>query len=349
MGLPTGREEGKSGLSVAFLKGLLWVVVSLLALWELLLLLFGPIPEPWGKVLAGGFVSLLALVLIFRNRIPRPGYLLLFILALPLAYWFSLRPSNNRQWRKDLAVLPYATIQGDVITIHNIRNCNYRTDKDYDVRYYHKSFRLSQLCCAYIILSDWGLKKVVHTMFSFGFKNGNKTDYVSFSIEVRKEKGEGYSAIRGFFRNYEIIYVVGDERDLIRLRTNYRKNPPETVRMYRLRPKSPEVLRRVFMDFIHKINRLKEQPEWYNALTSNCMTSAFFLMKPDASKIKSLDWRLVLNGYADELLYEKGVIDNSIPFDELRRRSIINQRAQAAGNSSEFSRLIRRGLPGEKE
>ncbi len=326
------------------IKVVVWLLLLLLTIWETLFLLFGPHSSLLGKVMAVCFVLMLTVVISFRRHLPWMNYIGVFLLILPLLYWVSLKPSNNRQWRKDLAVLPYATVNGTKVTIHNIRNCLYRTDKDYDVHYYTKTFDLSKICCAYVIFSDWGLKKVVHTMFSFGFKNGKKVDYVCFSIEVRKEKGEGYSAVRGFFRNYEIIYVVGDERDLIKLRTNYRKSPPEVVRMYRVRTKSQEALRIVFMDFIRKINKLKEQPEWYNALTGNCMTSAFFLIRPDASRIKNLDWRLILNGYADRLLYEKGVIDNRLPFEEVRRRAIINKRAQAAGNSSDFSRLIRRGI-----
>ena len=326
----------------------LYLCLACLAIWETLFLLFAPYPPLQGRVLAAAFVASLGLILLFRKRFFWAKYLGGLLLLLPLIYWFSLNPSNNRNWRKDLAVLPYATVEGNKVTIHNIRYCKYRTDKDYDVHYYTKTFDLSHLCCAYIILSDWGLHKVVHTMFSFGFRNGNKIDYVCFSIEVRKEKGEGYSAIRGFFKNYEIIYVVGDERDLIKLRTDYRKSPPEVVRMYKLNPPSRKVLRKVFMDFVRKVNHLKEHPEWYNELTSNCMTSAFFLMRPDASRIKSLDWRLILNGYADRLLYEKGVIDNSTPFEEVRRNAIINQRAKAAGNSSNFSKLIRQGVNQER-
>ena len=330
------------------LKALALVLVSILVLWETLLLLFGPLPQGWGKILAPAFLlALLASSLLLKPR--KRGILVaLGLMILPLLYWFSLKPSNNRDWRKDLAVLPYATIQGEKITIHNIRNCDYRTDKDYDVHYYTKTFNLKDLCCADMILSDWGLKKIVHTMFSFGFRRGDKVDYVCISIEVRKEKGEGYSSTRGFFRNYEIIYVVADERDLIRLRTNYRKNPPEEVRLYRLKPQSPEVLRKVFLDYMEKINHLREHPQWYNALTSNCMTSAFFLMKPDAPRAK-LDWRLILNGYADRLLYERGIIDTNLSFQELRKESLINARAQAADKSPDFSRLIREKTPRSKK
>lgn len=325
-------------------KVLITLALTCLALWEVLLLLFGPLPEEWGKVLAPLFASLLLVALFLVKPWKRALVVILIIMALPLAYWFSLKPSNHREWRKDLAVLPYATIEGDRVTIHNIRNCDYRTDKDYHVHYYTRTFRLSQLCCADMILSDWGLHKVVHTMFSFGFKNGNKVDYICISIEVRKEKNEGYSAIRGFFRNYELIYIVGDERDLIRLRTNFRKSPPEEVRLYRLKPRSPEVLRRVFLDYMHKINHLQKHPQWYNALTSNCMTSAVMLMRPDAPGAR-LHWKLILNGYADQYLYEKGILDTSLPFQELRKRSLINQLALEADNSPDFSRLIRKNLP----
>ena len=191
-----------------------------------------------------------------------------------------------------------------------------------------------------LYLVDWGLRKVVHTMISFGFGDG---DYVCISIETRKEKGESYSTTKGFFPQYELAYIVADERDLVRLRTNYRES--DDVYLYRLTPQSDAVVRAVFLAYVREINRLRERPRWYNALTSNCMTSAYCHFRRYAPKAR-MHWKIILNGYADELLYGDGALDRSLPFDELRRRSLVNEAARAAGDSPNFSTLIREGLPG---
>ena len=149
--------------------------------------------------------------------------------ALVLAWWFTLQPSNERDWQPDVAVLPYADINGNQVTLHNIRNCDYRTETDFDVQYYDKTFDLDKLRTADLYMVYWGSPHMAHTMVSFGFEGG---DYVCFSIETRKQKGQGYSAIKGLFRQFELIYIVGDERDLVRLRTNYRQG--EEVYLFRL-------------------------------------------------------------------------------------------------------------------
>ena len=177
-------------------------------------------------------------------------------------------------------------------------------------------------------------------MVSFGFEDGS---YLCISIETRKEVGEEYSSIKGFFRQYELIYIVGDERDLVRLRTNYRQG--ETVYLYRIQGESLEATRQIFLDYVKYINRLKENPEWYNALTGNCTTQIRGHTRPYAGKVW-WDWRILANGYIDELAYELGVLDRSMPFQELKQRSIIKGRAQAADQDPAFSKRIREGLPG---
>ena len=200
-------------------------------------------------------------------------------------------------------------------------------------------FDLDALTSIDLYLVDWGLGSVVHTMLSFGF---NDRDYVAVSIEARKELGEGYSTLRGFFRQYELTYVLADERDVVRLRTNYRQG--ETAYLYRVRG-DKKLFQEVFLDYLESINRLKEQPEWYNALLTNCTTQLRGHTRPYFRKVV-WDWRLLANGYADELAYEKGTLDTSLPFTELKKRSIINARAREADQDADFSRRIRDGLPG---
>jgi hypothetical protein len=314
----------------------------LMAGWAALAILYSNLPgflRPW---LAGifGIASLVALVVWRRDRRVRLGFLSGF--AVVLVYWFLMPPSNNRDWQPDLATLAWAEITGDKVTVHNIRNCDYRTETDFTVQHYERTFDLSKLKGVDFFLVYWGSPKIAHTMMSFDFEGqGN----VCFSIETRKEKGEDYSTVKGFFRQYELIYVVADERDLVRLRTNYReKGKGEDVYLYRLNVK-PETARKVFLSYLGKVNRLKERPEWYNALTENCTTSIRQHTMPYNPNAR-FDWRMIVNGYIDEMLYERKAIDTSLPFAELKKRSYINPRAQAADKDPSFSQLIRVGLPG---
>jgi hypothetical protein len=268
-------------------------------------------------------------------------FLLLFA-ALFAWWWFCIPPSNNRDWQPDVKVLPWAEIKGDSITVHNVRNCEYRTETDYTVRHYDRTYDLRQLKSLDFFLVYWGSPSIAHTMLSFGFRDGS---YLCFSVEARKEVGEGYSAIKGFFKQFELTYIVADERDVIRLRTDYRENGKgEDVYLYRLNvPMS--FARKVLLDYLKEVNSLKDRPQWYRALTSNCTTNIrrhTAQFSPDAS----FDWRIIVNGYIDEMLYEKKRIDQSLPFTELKKRSYINPQAKRIKDLGEFSRLIRVGLPG---
>ena len=252
---------------------------------------------------------------------------------LVLAWWLYLQPSNNRDWQPDVAVLAYADIDGPKVTIHNIRSCLYRAETDFDPRYYDKTFDLDRLQTVDLYMVYWGSPNIAHTMISFGFDDA---DYVCFSIEARKEKGEAYSALRGFFRQFELIYVVADERDVVRLRTNYRQG--EDVYRFRLNA-SPAQARELFLDYLRRLNSLRLHPEWYSALTQNCTTS--IRTQRAASSRSPWDWRILANGHGDELLYERGMINTNLPLAELKQRALVNPRAKAAGNEPDFSRRIR--------
>jgi hypothetical protein len=253
--------------------------------------------------------------------------------ALVLVWWLSLQPSNEREWLADMAVLPHANIAGNKVTIHRIRNCEYRSETDFDVRHYDRAYDLGKLLTVDLYLVYWGSPHMAHTMVSFGFEGG---DYVCFSIETRKEKGEGYSAAKGLFRQFELSYIVADERDLVRLRTNYRQG--EDAYLYRIRM-TPEQSRTFFLDYIRRINELHDHAEWYNALSENC-TTGIRTQRAAADRVP-WDWRMLVNGHLDELLYEHGIITTNRPFAELKQRSHINKRAKAADKSSDFSKLIR--------
>ena len=317
----------------------LWIVLCGMTAWGSLAIFFSYLPHAARPVLSVLF-ALVQLAVLFFLKPKGLAYAIFFALfAIVLAGWLSMKPSNHREWQADVAVLPYADIKGDRVTVHNIRNCDYRSETDYTARYYDQTFDVSKLDAIDLHLVNWGIPYISHTMISFGFQ-GKK--YLCISIETRKEKGEGYSTIKGFFRQYELMYVVADERDLVRLRTNYRKD--EMVYLYRLNGKK-KVFREIFLDYMRYINRLKNKPEWYNALTGNCTTQIRGHTKPYTGKTK-WDWRILLNGQLDEMAYENGLLNQSLPLETLRQKSIINQRAKGLDQHPDFSILIRRGLPG---
>jgi hypothetical protein len=303
--------------------------------WSALALHYGGPPSRWRDALAV-CVALAGLGLVAgRRRHPRARILLAALLGAVVAWWLALTPRNDRDWQPDLAALAWAEIAGDTVTVHNVRHNDYRTEQDYTVRYEDRQYALSRLRTVDLFLSHWGAPLVAHTVVSFGFDGG---EHLAVSIEARKERGEAYSAVAGFFRHYELIYVVADERDVIRLRTSFRG---EDVYLYPIVADAAAV-RGLFLEYLDRLGQLRRRPEWYGALANNCTTAI-----PGHSRQRSWrSWKLLANGYLDELAYEIGAVDRSLPFPELRARSRINERARAAGGGPDFSRRIREGLPG---
>jgi len=299
----------------------------------------GPSQRVLAAALSAGF-GLATLLLLGRIRPWRralAAYAALFFAV--LAWWGSQAPRNDRRWDPSVARLPHAEIAGDQLTIHNVRNFDYRSEHDFDAVWETRHYDLSKLTGADISFTHWGSPWIAHTMVSWVFSQGPP---LVISIETRKEAHESYSALRGFFRQYELYYVVADERDLIRLRTNYRKG--EDVYLYHLTTPLARS-RAVLLDYLRTINELATKPRWYNALTTNCTTTIRHHIGNVAPQ-DPFDWRWLANGHLPELAYEADSFDTSLPFEELRRRSWINAKARAADGSPDFSRLIRVGLPG---
>ena len=315
-------------------------MVAVMTAWGMLAIYYSDIPDATQRTcFAGlfGLATLAAFIVLSNRRRTLVGFIVVFTVL--IAWWSLIKPSNSRDWQDDVALLPYAEIQGDLVTIHNIRNFNYRTETDFDPRYYDKTFDLNKLSSVDLITVYWMGDAIAHVMISFGFGG---SDYVTFSIETRKEKHEAYSTIKGFFKQYELTYVVGDERDLIGLRTSFR-NPQEDVYLYRVSVTS-ERAKQFFLEYVKKINELRENPEFYNTLTTNCTTSIITLIRAFGGEIR-YSWKILLSGYTAEYAYELGRLDNSMPFADLRKRSHVNQRAHEAGDGENFSLKIREGLP----
>jgi hypothetical protein len=257
--------------------------------------------------------------------------------ALVALWWLSLKPSNDRPWQPDVAQTAWAQINDDEVTVHNVRNCDYRTETDFTPHWETRTVRLSHVTGMDVAINYWGSPWIAHPIVSFQFADALP---LCFSIETRKTIGQTYSALEGLYRQYTLIYVVADERDVVRLRTNYRR---EDVYLYHTLA-SAEQARERFREYISTVNVLHENPRWYNAVTSNCTTS---IRTQRAVKLRApWDWRILLNGKADEMLYDHhAIVTGGLPFSELKQRSLINERARAADKDPDFSRLIREGLP----
>jgi hypothetical protein len=323
---------------VALRATLLFLLISAPTAWACLALwLDGPASRPLAAVLAMAF-ALASLTLVVAVRpVRRAAALWVVAFALVLVWWLSLQPRNDRDWQPEIAQPPTAVLSGDRLILRGVRNFDYRSETDFTQRWEERTYDLSRLTGGDLFLSYWGPTLIAHTIVSWEFDDGQ---HLAASIETRKEKGEAYSALRGFFRTYELYYVFADERDLVGLRTNHRG---ETVYLYRL-PAPPERARALLLEYVEQANRLARSPRWYNALTHNCTTS-IRLHAMNAGAQLPLDWRLLFNGRLDEYLYEQGRINNSLPLGELRERSDITARARAAGSDPAFSQLIREGLP----
>ena len=323
--------------------GLIGLLAIGAAVWGALALWFAfPAVDGLRATLALGFVALGAggrWTAVLRRRLVAPLLPFTVAFVVLLAWWSTIEASNDRAWQRDVAMLPSAEIEGDVITLRNVRSFTYRSESDYTPDWYDKTVDLRRLDTLDLIAVYWMGDAIAHTILSFGFAG----EQIAISIETRKEQSEAYSALAGFFRRYDLYYLVADESDLIGLRTSYR-NPPEDVYLYRV--KAPqENIRRLFLQYLAKINELNVRPEFYNTATTNCTTNIVTHIQAIRSQVP-LSWKMLLSGYFPELVYERGSLDQSLPFDALRRQSHINERARAAAGADDFSRRIREGLPG---
>lgn len=296
---------------------------------------------PQSRVLAGVLAIGLLTLSILLIALVRPSLRGLAVAVLPVVavalWWTSIPASNTRDWTPDVARTARASFDGSLVTIQNVRNFKYRSESDYDPHWETRTYDLDKIRGVDLFLSFWGPTQIAHTIVSWDFGDGQ---HLAISIETRKEKGESYSALRGFFRQYELYYVVADERDLVGLRANYRG---EQVYLYRIRVPAAQA-RALLVDYLNEVNRLADHPQWYNALTQNC-TTAIRGHAQDIGAGGRLDWRLLANGHLDELLYERAQIDTSLPFADLKARSDITEKAKAADDSPDFSTQIRQGLP----
>ena len=311
-----------------------WALIALTSLWAVMAL-----AVDWHVVGAVAYGVLVGAALFwFRGRTGRQLLAALICFAAVVVWWWSLKPSNDRQWQPDQSRTAWAEVQGAQVTIHNLRHCDYQTELDYSCRWLTRTVDLNQIQGVDMFMDYWGSPLIAHTILSFHIQDESP---VAFSIETRRQKGQTYSALLGFFRQFTLISVVSDEQDVVRVRTNYRHG--ENLYLYHTTA-TPEFARSLFLNYIGMTNQLHEHPKWYNAVTHNCTTEIYTLK---SMKTQPLDWRILLNGKADEMAYQRGMIATAgLPFKELKQRAWINPAARAANNDPDFSARIRENRPG---
>jgi hypothetical protein len=318
--------------------GLRFFARLLLVTWATLAIYYSNLPWAWSRLALAVVFAAFSVWALWLTRRRRMGWVFLGLFAGVVAWEVSIPPSHDRPWRPEVAVLPRAVIDGDRVRITGVRDFDYRSVDDFTVRYVDREVSLAHLTSLDLFISYWTPGPIAHTFVSFNFDNAPP---VCISIEARLEEGENFSPVPAMFKQFELIYVVGEERDLVRVRTNYRG---EDVYLYRIQAPA-EGVRRLFLIYLDRINELADRPEWYHLLKNNCTVNIVRYANA-AGREGRWDIRLFLNGWADRYLYAAGWLDTALPFEELRARSRINDAARAADDAAAFSQRIRASLPG---
>lgn len=318
---------------VAAIRALASVALSILSLWGGLALWFQLHALRLPAVVVWGVGAVVTLVLWWRRRDARAALPWLAAMVALMAWWSTLQPTHNRVWADDVSRMVTGRVQGSVVTLDQVRDFDWRSDTDYTQRWEARSYDLDRLRSVDVAMSYWMGPAIAHTLVSFGFDDGR---YLTFSIEIRKERGESFDAVTGFFKGFETVLIAADERDILRVRTNVRD---EDMYLYRLKM-SPQAMRSLFLAYLDEGAKLKREPRFYNTLTANC-TTIIFEMARRIDPGLPLDWRLLASGYLDRYLFDIGALAGGRDFEALRRNAHITERARAAGKAEDFSARIR--------
>lgn len=323
------------------LQVLLSLSILLASIWASLALYYQlPLAMPWrliGIALWVG-IGLFTLVHLWRRSICQGLLIYLALHAALLVWWNSLTPSHNHQWEEDVAQMTSGRIEGDQVTLFNVRNFDWHSETEYTPRWETRQYDLSKLKSVDMLTSHWGMDAIAHVLVSFGFDNHQ---FVTFSVEIRKKKGQQFSEIAGFFKDYELSILATDERDAIGVRPNVRG---EDTFLYRI-DMPADIRKKLFLSYIEQANQLIEQPRFYNTVTANCTTLVFGMMQHISGGLP-LDARLLLTGYLPSYVQELDGLTDGFDLAQLRSAGRITERSKQAGQSSNYSKIIRQGVPG---
>lgn len=338
-------HEGKSGFSIVRLIPLLRraLAAGLLALalcckvallfWATLAIHWSNLPSVWLRMVAAAAFLVVGGWLLFVRPTGQRFGLFAALFSLVLMWWALIQPSHDRAWRSDVAVIPHVVIDGDVVTLRNVRDFSYRSVSEFDMRYQDRTVNLSKIAGVDFFVSKWSEAPIAHTFVSFLFEDAEP---ICISIEARLEQGETYSALASCFKQAELIYIIGEERDIVGVRTHHRN---ERVWRYRTNATASGA-RAMFLSYLHKVNELADTPEFYHLLSNNCTVNIDRHASGDG-RVSGFDVRLLVNGWVDAYAYAMGALDTSVPLQELRKQGEVTEMARSGGLDSSFSVRIR--------
>jgi hypothetical protein len=319
---------------------LLSLAVAILTAWAGLAMWYRlPAPELWRAVACAlfilfGIATVIALFTRFRSR---AFVLFVAVFAAVLVWWSTIKPLAQADWAPDVARQVTGTRDGNLLTLENVRDFEWRSDTDFTERWTKRTYDLSNLQTVDLFMSYWSGTKIAHVIMSFGFADG---DYLAWSIEVRRRSDGEFSPVADLFKSDPLVIIAADERDVVGVRSNVRG---EDVQIYRLKA-SPDAVRTLLLEYLSDANALSTTPEFYNSLTTNCTTTIVKMMRA-VGDVVPFDWRLIVNGYLPDYAYARGALDTRLPLSTLRELAHIDDRARESGLSPDFSRLIRLGVP----
>ena len=314
--------------------------LAILVLWCTFAIFWSSLPGIFLRGSLAAAFAVLSPTIALRCRKRLTPELTSLAVALPVIVgWSLIAASNDRAWSPDQIVLPRADIWDEGVRLRGMRDFAYAPDGAFTARYADEKYRFADLETVYFVVEPYSAwHAVAHTFLTFGFRDGR---HVAISVEIRKERGEHYDPVNGLFKQYEIMYVIGTERDLIGLRANIRK---DEVYLYTIRA-SREKIRELFLDMLYRSNALAVRPEFYNTLTNACTTNLARHVNAVVPHQVPLSLKVLLPGYADNLAYDLGLIDTDEPFEVFRARCRINEAAEGAQDARDFSARIRKGRP----
>ena len=298
-----------------------------------------PAAEPGRAVASALFILFgLAIVITLFSRF-RIRALVLFLAAFAavLVWWSTIKPLGDADWAPDVARQVTGTRDGNLLTLKDVRDFEWRSGTDFTDRWTSRTYDLSTVQSADLFMSYWAGPKIAHVIMSFGFSGG---EYLAWSIEVRRRVGGEFSPIADLFKSNPLVIIAADERDVVGVRSNVRG---EDVQIYRLKA-SPDAARTLLLEYVSDANALSTKPAFYNSITTNCTTTIVKMMRA-VGDVVPFDWRLIVNGYLPDYAYDRGALDTRLPLSTLREVAHIDDRARKSGLSPDFSRLIRVGVP----
>lgn len=318
-----------------FLIFAFYFVAVIISLWLIGAFFYLSFAAPWVRYLSATIVF----VGIFISLVRLKRYIVILILFGSILLIYTLRyfdpPINNRNWVLDQEFSPNITINNNLVAIKNFRNCFYRNKSDFDVHWETRIVDLDKITGVDFVVepfADW--RGLAHTFLTFSFSDG---EHVAISVEIRREQKEEYSVIAGIYWNYEIIYIIGDERDLIGLRANIRKDP---VYLFPIKASNVQI-KKLFLSMLQRARNVNDKPEYYNSLFNTCSTNIARHLKENFDLHLGVDFRLIFPGYADEIAYDLHLIDTNLSLEKARETFLINSRSQFLDDSKAWSMQIR--------